>query len=105
MAGVAISLLVSGSICRMPAVASNYWFDQNGTTAGFGVGNGATYDWTAGTPWTTDGTGAFSPAGISWPGASGVNHEAFFVGAGANTNYTIRLGASGLRPSTFGTSV
>lgn len=73
------------------AHAVNYWFDNNGTTAGFGVANLGSYDWTAGTPWTTTNTGAFTVAGITWPGGSNL---AGFVGAGASTSYTMTLGAT-----------
>lgn len=71
--------------------AANYWFDNNGTTLGYGVVNGGSYDWTAGTPWSTTSSGAFTVAGIAWPGGTNL---AGFVGAGASTSYTMTLGAS-----------
>ncbi len=68
----------------------NSWFDQNSTTAGFGVTKGSSYDWTAGSVWGANnaGTGAL----IAWPGGS---NAAFFAGAGDGTSYTVRLGATG----------
>ena len=85
--GLAAVFLLAGQ----SAQAVNYWFDLNATTAGFGVTNGNTYDWTAGTPWTTDNTGAFAVAGIAWPGGSNL---AGFIGAGGSTSYSVTLGAT-----------
>jgi autotransporter-associated beta strand protein len=73
------------------AHAANYWFDNNGTTAGFGLTNGATYDWTTALSWNTDAAGGAGTM-TTWPGGS---NQAFFAGAGASTSYTIRLGATG----------
>ena len=73
------------------ATAANYWFDNNGATAGFGVADLGSYDWTAGTSWTSDNTGAFSPVGVAWVGNP---DQAAFIGAGASTSYSMILGAS-----------
>jgi fibronectin-binding autotransporter adhesin len=83
------------------AHAANYWFDQNTTTAGFGVTNGSSYDWNAGTSWTTDVTGNFSPVGIAWPGTT---NQAAFVGAGTGGtgSYTVTLGATDASTVTLG---
>jgi fibronectin-binding autotransporter adhesin len=78
-------------ICSCNVHAANYWFDNNGTTAGFGVLNGASYDWNTASTWNTDGTGGAGTM-TTWPGGS---NQAFFAGAGASTTYTIRLGATG----------
>lgn len=72
-------------------------FDTNGTTSGFGVTNGSTYDWWATNTWSNttsvnDGTAAV----VTWQGTSGVNEQGYFVGSGtAGQNYTVRLGSSG----------
>lgn len=87
-AGLVVSI---GFTLGTAAQAANYWFDNNGTATGFGVADAATYDWTTGTPWTTTNTGAFTVAGITWPGGS---NQAAFVGAGAATSYKVTLGAS-----------
>jgi autotransporter-associated beta strand protein len=73
-------------------------FDTNGTTAGFGVTNGSTYDWW-GTGLWSDGTAAANDEGtaatVTWQGAS-ANEQAYFIGSGtAGENYTVRLGATG----------
>ena len=74
-------------------------FDVNGTTAGFGVTNGSTYNWLGAGQWS-DGTAAANDAGtaatVTWQGTSLVSEQAFFVGSGsAGQNYTVRLGATG----------
>ena len=74
-------------------------FDTNGTTAGFGVTNGSTYDWWGAGLWS-DGTAAGNDAGtaavVTWQGISGNSQQAFFVGSGtAGQNYTVRLGSTG----------
>lgn len=72
-------------------------FDTNGTTSGFGVTNGSTYDWWTANSWSNtatvnDGTAAV----VTWQGTSTVSEQAFFVGSGtAGQNYTVRLGATG----------
>jgi autotransporter-associated beta strand protein len=72
-------------------------FDNNGTTAGFGVTNGSSYDWLGTGLWSdtttvNDGTAAV----VSWQGTLGVSEQAYFVGSGtAGQNYTVRLGSSG----------
>jgi len=73
-------------------------FDTNGTTAGFGVTNGSTYDWW-GTGLWSDGNAAANDEGtaatVTWQGAS-ANEQAYFIGSGtAGENYTVRLGATG----------
>jgi len=72
------------------------WFDVNGTTPGFGVTDGSTYNWLGnatdtpvGPYWTSSSLGTATPA--TW--ASG--GDGYFIGAGAGTNYTVRLGATG----------
>jgi len=74
-------------------------FDVNGTTAGFGVTNGSTYDWWNANYWS-DGALAANDAGngatVTWQGISGNSQQAFFVGSGtAGQNYTVRLGSTG----------
>jgi len=74
-------------------------FDVNGTTAGFGVTNGSTYDWW-GTGLWSDGTLAANDDGtaatVTWQGSSGANEQALFIGSGtAGENYTVRLGTTG----------
>jgi autotransporter-associated beta strand protein len=69
-------------------------FDTNGTTALFGVTDGSTYDWLAAGQWNsaTDATGdGGTAATATW--TSG--RSAYLVGAGSNSTYTIRLGATG----------
>lgn len=73
-------------------------FDTNGNTAGFGVANGGTYDWFTSLYWS-DGATTTNDAGtaatVSWQGLSANNQQAYFVGAGSGTTYTVRLGATG----------
>lgn len=73
-------------------------FDINSTTAGFGVANGGTYDWWTAGSWS-DGTLAANDAGtaatVTWQGTTSVSEQAFLSGAGAGTNYTVRLGSTG----------
>ncbi|TAE73055.1 MAG: hypothetical protein EAZ84_13530 [Verrucomicrobia bacterium] len=66
-------------------------FDIDGTTAGFGVANGGSYDWLGTNFWaaTPDDTG--TAATTSWVAA----RSAYFVGLGSGTNYTVRLGSTG----------
>ena len=73
------------------AQAANYWFDNNGVTAGFGVADTGVYDWTTALTWNTDATGGAGTM-TTWPGGT---NQAFLTGAGAGTTYTIRLGAGG----------
>jgi autotransporter-associated beta strand protein len=85
-------------IAASPLVRADL-FDANGTTSGFGVTNGSTYDWWTANYWS-DGTGATNDAGtagtVTWQGTSGVSEQAFFVGSGtAGQNYTVRLGSTG----------
>lgn len=77
--------------------ASADLFDVNGTTAGFGVVNGSTYDWWGTGVWgdtatLDDGTAA----SVAWQGLSTSNQQAYFAGSGAaGQNYTVRLGSTG----------
>ncbi|MFO1490494.1 MAG: hypothetical protein U1F87_06180 [Kiritimatiellia bacterium] len=83
---ILVPLLAAG-----PAPAANYWFDNDGVTAGFGVADTGLYDWTTALTWNTDATGGAGTM-TTWPGGS---NQAFMTGAGAGTTYTIRLGATG----------
>lgn len=74
-------------------------FDINGTTAGFGVVDGGSYDWWSANTWS-DGATAANDAGtaatVTWQGSSTVSEQAYFVGSGvAGENYTVRLGSTG----------
>lgn len=76
-------------------------FDTNGTSAGFGVADGGSYDWLDTGFWNT-GTGAAQDAGtdstVTWVPAS----QAYFAGAGAGTTYTVRLGSAGATDVSLG---
>lgn len=84
----ATTILATIFLASQSAHATNYWFDLNSTTTGFGVADAATYDWNSGNVWGANnaGTGAL----IAWPGGS---NAPFFTGAGAGTTYTVRLEA------------
>lgn len=77
-----------------PALATNFWFDNNGSEPGFGVANGETYNWTSETPpWSSSGTG--SGAGlVTWP-ITGSSNDAILTGPGPGQSYTMRLGSDG----------
>ena len=69
-------------------------FDINSTTSGFGVADAGSYDWLGTNLWNTA-TDATGDAGTAATGNWATGVSAFFVGAGAGTNYTVRLGATG----------
>jgi len=73
-------------------------FDVNGTTAGFGITADASYNWLGASLWS-DGALAANDAGtaatVTWQGTSAVSEQAYFIGAGAGLNYTVRLGTTG----------
>jgi len=86
-AAFAFSLSLGGN-------ANAKMFDINGTTSGFGVADAGSYDWLGTDLWNsaTDATGDDGTAATAtWTSGS----SAFFVGAGAGTNYTVRLGSTG----------
>ena len=81
-----------GVLVAAGAPAANYWFDQNGTDPGFGVADLGSYDWTAAGVWNTNALGAGTDPLVAWPGGS---NQGGLAGAGANTTFTVRLGATG----------
>lgn len=88
--------LIAITNAAIPTLSADI-LDLNGTTTGFGVANGSTYDWLTANVWSNtnsvnDGTAAVT----SWQGTSTTNEQAFFAGSGtAGQNYTVRLGSTG----------
>jgi autotransporter-associated beta strand protein len=81
---LAFSLMLCGN-------ANARMFDINDTASGFGVADAGSYDWLGTGLWNslTDATGDDGTAATTtWTSGS----SAFFVGAGAGTNYTVLLG-------------
>lgn len=76
-AGVALCLTATR------AGAATYLFDTDGTTPGFGVTNGGTYNWDDAN-WTTDTAG--TTAGVTWPAG---NFPKFNAATGAS--YTVNV--------------
>lgn len=92
-------LALAGITLTLGQTAHADIFDVNGTTSGFGVTNGGTYDWWTANYWS-DGTGTTNNAGtattVTWQGSASVSEQAYFVGSGtAGQNYTVRLGSDG----------
>lgn len=83
------SLLMS--TVAIPCVSRADIFDNNGTTAGFGVVDTGSYDWLAASVWagTPNDTGTATTA--TWTSA----RSAYFAGLGTGTDYTVRLGSTG----------
>lgn len=81
-----------GGLIGTPSEVGNvasYWFDQNGTAVAFGVAGNGIYDWLSAGVWNNSLTGSGPTS--AWP----VGNDAFFIGAGAGTSYTVRTGAAG----------
>lgn len=76
-------------------------FDLNGSTTGFGVTDAGTFDWHTASAWvpqaSADDTGT-GTGHATWVNGS---RQAFFVGAGTGTTYTVRLGADGSTATTL----
>lgn len=84
------------------ASAATLYFDQNGTTAGFGITAGSTYDWGNGAPstWNTSNTGG-SGTISGWNNSNG-DLAAFTPGSIASwgVNLTSNVTASGITTTT-----
>ena len=73
-------------------------FDTNSTASGFGVTDGATYDWWTANTWSSPANDAGTASTVTWINGS---RGAFFVGAGTGTNYIVRLGSDGSTATTL----
>jgi fibronectin-binding autotransporter adhesin len=70
-----------------------YYFDVNGATAGSGVTNGGSYNWTDAN-WTTDSTGSSATTNPGWGGAG--NDAVFVAGTdGGAAAFTVTLPGGG----------
>jgi autotransporter-associated beta strand protein len=84
-----------GISLTLSTLAKADMFDTNGTTLGFGVADATTYNWLdAAGFWNTVNTAAASE-GTATTAVWVSTRAAYFVGAGASTTYTVRLGALG----------
>jgi autotransporter-associated beta strand protein len=75
-------------LAALPAPAATYYWDNNGTTAGFGTASGT---WAAPTPgsategWSTDGTGLTLPGNVTTTTADTINFGYYGLGLALGT--------------------
>lgn len=95
------SASLAAIVLTLGTAAKADMFDLNGSTAGFGVTDAGTFDWHTASAWVPQASANDTGTGTGHATWVNGSRQAFFVGAGTGTTYTVRLGADGSTATTL----